>query len=240
MRQRATSMSAIRNLLIAAPSPAVWTPASEPAGTFSLWLDAQDRGSYTSSGGFIAMLGDKSGSGNHAVQAADSLKPIEMDDGFKIQDGRYFNSALSASNNSETAFVVCSNFDLGGNRTILGASANGGRQFRTTSSNMQLVRASVAAVATSSSLPVQTNINCILECQVELGAPVVFGLNGALQSTASHTTGFSAGTVTQIGASLGGQGAQITGREVLILPSKPSAQLADRIRTYLKSKWAIS
>jgi autotransporter-associated beta strand protein len=50
-----------------------WTPASRAT---ALWLDANDAGTITSSGGLVSQWNDKSGAARHVYQATDADKPV--------------------------------------------------------------------------------------------------------------------------------------------------------------------
>lgn len=80
-----------------------------------LWLDASDESTITESGGAVSQWDDKSGNGNHVVQAAGGLQPTTGVNTFNGLNVLYFaydllalpSGLLPTFNGDVTFFVVC-------------------------------------------------------------------------------------------------------------------------------------
>jgi hypothetical protein len=84
---------------LAAPTAtSVFSPSS--FSTLSLWLDAADATTFTTSGGVISQWNDKSGRGYNVTQGTSSNQPTYSTSMVSLNSNRYFNIPQAAINNA--------------------------------------------------------------------------------------------------------------------------------------------
>jgi len=243
--------------LISSASKNIWAFDPRTVGSCVLWLDGADSNTITfSSGSNVSTWTDKSGQGNTATAVASgfgtTVAPTYTASNKYVNFGgsSAMTTALSASSNIETGFVVGSvtalatNTFLGG--TVSGGFNTGGRQFRTSAGGTYGTLtynnggvASYASIAMNS--PFAINTIGLLEYSINTGAPTLYEYGKSLGTGTTAT--LTASRVTVIGARGGASSyaESLTGNiyEILVFSSPLSTQQQQVIEGYLSWKWGL-
>ena len=99
-----------------AEAAAPWTPSSL-GGSLTIWLDASDAATLTSSGGLVSEWRDKSGNARHAVQTSPSSQPTLNGSAVSISDYNRFMTGAMAAGSMPTSVQV----------TVVFTASGGGR-----------------------------------------------------------------------------------------------------------------
>ena len=220
--------------------------------SLQLWLDANDSATITESSGFVSQWADKSGNGNHAVQASGSLQPslqaniqnnksvVDFDGGDFLLAGNFstFDSSgqtvFVVGQTSSTGFqIYVAKFFSGENGTFFVGQSDDTVTYATNGGSGRVDDATIGQwkindtqimVCTFDNSFISTSRNNVL-------------LSGTVAQTAPLQT--NALTVTIGGTSAGSL--KLTGfvAEVLIYNRKLSTAEITAINRYLATKWAI-
>lgn len=223
-------------------TPIPWTPANIST---ALWLDAADASTITTVSGGVSEWRDKSGYGRHATQVTAGNRPTLASNAIT------FNAALStrllcplsATKDIENVFVVAnassSNILP---QTLIGASSNGGRQYRLLQTFAQLNAQAQAALSSSSPVNAPKDGLAIFNLNYQTRALTsTHYLNGQLASSTTQGNQLSGTTTSSIGATASGaEGLTGTISEIIILEVSASTTLRQQIEGYLAHKWGLT
>ena len=205
----------------------------------SLWLDAADYNTFTLSGSNVTQWNDKSGSANHA-SGGTSPTYSTNEVGFN-GTSQYLTCAYSASLGTETLFMVgtlTGSTGAGVGHTIVGSSANGGRQVFTYGTALAVNSQGVASGASGGT--VTTNQRTLFQYIRALGNAVTLLING--NSVASGTLAeYTASLTTWIGRWPGTTTEYWQGSLNEIIGYNRQLSVGERqlIEGYLALKWGL-
>ena len=135
-----------------------FSPSSIP--NLQLWLDGNDpsgNGTTPLNGSTISTWIDKSSNARNATTRIGSITYNSTAKGLRFNGSSSMNVNLTASSNTECVFIVVSVSTVTGDRTLLGASSNSGRQFRISGNNLvTLNQFSTTVLASSYTVPLNT------------------------------------------------------------------------------------
>lgn len=210
-----------------------------------LWVDPTDSNNL---GGQLVLWNDKSGSNNHAAIASTLCPYVDkVNNAVTFTGSQMLTSALSASTNYETAFIVM-RVPYGANsNTILSAnaSATGGRQYRIDVSSSGVVSlvtatANVSDVLTNTTTLVPGQL-CVLDF-LSNGTSLGHYVNGTVQSNLLNPLPtYTANLCTLIGRHSASQSLNGHIYEIVVYQgANPSAtQARQQVEGYLAWKWGI-
>lgn len=227
----------------------------------SLWLDAADTSTITSSSGSVSQWNDKSGNDRHVAQGVAANQPTTGTRTVNGLNGIDFNGStnrLTASsattlvnswNGFYTVFGVCVADSQIGNKQILNADlvvAPRPPQFlRIASGTPQTIRianfAGSQVVATASSASNITLGATILLCAVLTDSTIRIGLNNVFGTEISATGGATATTNTfSVGDANGTSFFDGIICELIAYPNYLDRNQIRQITSYLAAKWNVA
>jgi hypothetical protein len=229
-------------------------PVNVPGLT--LWLDAQDASTFTLSGSAVSQWRDKSGRGNHAVQATGSLQPTLAATGINSRAAVNFGATHrltvvdhpTLDHTSLDIFAVLQrNVDSGAAQAVFnkygGATLPAEFQLVVTSGDVWQMQGSTTGVG--------TNINVLTGVTATVGQPALIecghtGSNGfvSVNGASPVLDGGSSGIVNSDGNLTLGRaiGADFQGSigEFLYFNRHLTAAERTEIVNYLKAKWGLT
>lgn len=211
------------------PEPVAWWDASTITGVADLqpvsaWSDSSPNGyNATANGSTYPALYASHINGNNSVRFSGSNS---------------FSSLLTSSVNVFTAFMVAAPATMSGNRNILGASTNGGMEFRYNNTSRQLVvRAVLASASTSAEYAITQNQYEILNSSWNASSQSIH-VNGNLAIQSNYSPNITAGRTTLIGGGTSGMNGYIA--EILIYHRVLSNEERATVNSYLSDKYGIT
>lgn len=216
-----------------------WLP-TELSG-LQAWLDPLDESTITyRDGTFIAQIADKSGNNNHDSQATLALQPATRDsEGFIFTTGaRRMSNPLSAGVSNRWMFGVVKT-PISGNRTISGASASGGIQFRLNSSGKpETNRQGVAfRSAPNSAMLVAPNTPTFVGVRYGVGTTDVYYVRDLSEAINFSAGALAASTTISFSNDIGGENLN-GGRGGWIIGSGAlTTEEIDNIRAYFINRY---
>lgn len=224
----------------------LWTPDSSEIPIAS-WFDASDLSTITYGTSGISEWRDKSGKNNHATQATDANRPtlstysLIQKTVISFSGTQSLSSALSASSASESIFAIVQS--AGGSiQTILGASNDGGRQFRIETSNqLGFIRQNQAALAFSGvGNLLQTNKYTLIQLQYDATTSQFYQNGNLLGGPTTVSPSLTASRTTLIGQGpLGAERWVGQIAEIISVQSVLSEKNRQTIEGYLSWKWNL-
>lgn len=231
--------------------------STPPVAGYTSWYDADDISLFTLTGGArVATWADKGSGANDLSVFGVTRAPVlarhptlfrgrlaTWFDGAVSANGAGVSSAASASDITQTAFVVAVLESLGVTATLLGSSADGGNQLRVdvTTGRLTTNKADTAALGTQSNAAVVAGTP-FLAVQVLSATAVEHILNG-VSETDAHAQTFTAGRSLQVGHSttVGTGNEPWAGwiAEVLIYDTTLSSGDISSVSAWLRSKWDV-
>lgn len=220
-----------------------------PISGYTSWYDFSDISTVTVSANLITAVTDKgSGAQNLSATVGNAhlcrTSPTGRHAAFFGNGSEYLSSGASASDDSQTAFVVANCFGFAAGRTLIGPNNDSGNQFRVDATTGRLTtnRADSAAIGTQSNAAVTAGTPFVAT-QVLTSSQVTQYLN-TTSETDVVAPSFTGGRTLTIGRSptVAGAGDPHSGwiGEVLIYGSTLSGGDVTTTIAYLMSKWDIT
>lgn len=205
----------------------------------SLWLDAADYNTFTLSGSNVTQWNDKSGSANHA---SGGTSPTYSTNAVVFNGtSQYLTSPYSASLSNETFFMVgtmtgSTGPDVG--HTIVGSSANGGRQLLTYTTGLAVNIQNVAAGISGGTFA--SNQRVLFQYTRGAGNAVALFMNGNVAITGTLAA-YTASLTTWIGRWPGSTADCWQGSMHEIIGYNRQLSVGERqlIEGYLTQKWGL-
>jgi hypothetical protein len=209
-----------------------------------LWLDAADASTITLNGSTVSQWADKSGNARNATQPTAASQPTYTSNGLGAKPALLFDgvkgmmSSLTAAPAIETIFVVYKVVYYPTNCTLLGASAQTGRQFRDLATTLQLLAQANYFIAQSVTLPTPVYQEVISGLAYN-PTSVQFFVNGVADPLQTVSTITYLDTTTTIGysGSSGGEGMIGYMSEIVVANTLLSTTDRQKLEGYLAWKW---
>lgn len=227
-----------------------------PVAGYTSWFDGDDLSTFTLVGGsMVNQWSDKGSGANHATPPSDIRTPVLARHltlfrgrpalrflGPQGVNGAVLSSNASASDMSQTAFVVGMTETLDPTGTLLGCQSDGGNRFKfTTAGFLATDKADLAAVGEQSNASITVGTPFVA-VQALTASDVTHYLNG-VSETDAHAQTFTAARTLQIGGStsIGSGNASYTGWicEIIIYDTTLNSTDIASVAAWLRSKWAV-
>lgn len=220
-----------------------------PVSGYVAWYDASDVSSLTiSTGNLVTTWADKSASGYNAgigVAGIAAIDPNKLNGLCCVYfDGSdFYGMSLTASDRTQTSFVVGMCNDLTAHRPLLGASNTGGNLFRIdqTTGRLNTIKEFTASLFNSSASMAVVAGTPFVAAQILSATTIEHRLNSFTPESTAESTAFTAALTAQIAHDPKGNNAYkgLIG-EILVYDTALASGDVDLVMNYLKSKWTIS
>lgn len=224
-----------------------------PVSGYLAWFDAMDASSLTVSDGHVSQWSDKSGNGNHLVQATAANQPnygLSFLNGapcvgFDGANDTLGCTALSGSDRTFSWFAAMAVHGLADTSSLIGSGGGtGGLEFRITSTagdgHLVLIKSGTANLFDSSVLISGASRAQVMACCLS-DTDITLYLNRT-SDTGSNSTTFTAARTVLVGVNRGGgtSFARIHVGELIAYGTTVGSTDALKTIDYLMSKWGIT
>lgn len=240
----------------------LWTPAEINA---ALWLDADDAGTITQSGGLVSQWRDKSGNGYHAAQGTAVSQPTYVVDGFNERPSVRFSQHFLLQSTARFSLIERSIFVVV-NETTAGANVGILSLLPPIGPNSDFSREDAVAVEAGNTLSQQVvfigSTGASYTLNPSLGSGIASGIYGEVKSAGTGTifvnglNSFTDSAFTEFSALSGGgyilgtrwiSGAPSPSfvfkgdvAEVVVVGSALSLETRQKLEGYLAHKWGLT
>ena len=187
-----------------------WTPLD--LTSLVGWWDASDTATITSSGGAVSQWDDKSGNGNHLVQATSALQPttgtrtinsLNAID-FIPTDDRMACTTVPNDDLTSTTFGVVLFDSVADHRTIVGSSGSGGQHIYAlqTTARLAVAKEDLQAIGDNATTPFTAGVAALFTVAMS-ASNLLTRVNGGSEENDAHTETFTAGRTLVVGNGVG-------------------------------------